>query len=82
MLTIKVLKQAAHYKIDLIDFYNTYFLSLSRFASSNKMGRKCCVPECKTGYASAEKDPIISTHSIPSNPELRQQWIRNIPRQD
>lgn len=44
------------------------------------MTRKCCVPGCNSNYKSA-KENIKSTFSFP-NSELRQQWIRKIPRKD
>ena len=50
------------------------------------MGKKCCVPECKSGYAStsAESEAVKpSMHRFPiENIDLRNQWIRNIPRKD
>ena len=47
------------------------------------MGFKCCVPECRTGYDGPPGASNLSMHMFPSKePDLRQQWIRNIHRDD
>ena len=62
------------------------------------MGRKCCVPESKSGYASVAKAAAASTedsaesetsepdkisfHGFPKNETVKQMWIRSIPRKD
>ena len=45
------------------------------------MGRKCCVPKCKSGYASAKPGSNkISFFSIPSDPDLKEKWKIRIQR--
>ncbi|KAH8028523.1 hypothetical protein HPB51_017649 [Rhipicephalus microplus] len=40
----------------------------------------CCVPRCKS--SSKQRTPGISFHEIPSDPELRAQWLNVISRDD
>ena len=40
------------------------------------MGFKCCVPDCKSGYASQKEK--VTFFSFPSNPTMRNKWIRLI----
>ena len=46
------------------------------------MGKKCCVPKCKSGYDSVTFDPPIkiSFHAFPPDSELRSEWKINISR--
>ena len=46
------------------------------------MGKKCCVPKCKSGYDSVTFDPSIkiSFHAFPLDSELRSEWKINISR--
>lgn len=46
------------------------------------MGKKCCVPKCKSGYDSVTFDPSIkiSFHAFPPDSELRSEWKINISR--
>ena len=44
------------------------------------MGYKCCVPGCNSNYESAGKEGKCSTFSFPSDVIIREQWLRNIPR--
>ena len=47
------------------------------------MGYKCCVPGCKSNYDSVSKDgnqKSVSTFGFPKDEQIRQPWIRNIPR--
>ena len=47
------------------------------------MGRTCCAPGCRTGYASApKKDPTVSLHTFPKDEARLQQWLKAIPRAD
>ena len=47
------------------------------------MGRKCCVPGCKSGYYSVpEPKPNISFLSFPNDPDLRNKWLLAIGRPD
>ncbi|XP_078050225.1 uncharacterized protein LOC144476832 isoform X2 [Augochlora pura] len=39
------------------------------------MGRMCCVINCKEKYSSATN---VSFHQLPTNPDLRKQWIQTI----
>ena len=46
------------------------------------MGWKCCVPECRSGYREAPQGSNgVTFHKFPNDPDLKQQWIRNILRQ-
>jgi hypothetical protein len=47
------------------------------------MPEKCCVPECRSNYLSEKKD-YVSMFKFPSlkRAELRDKWLRNIPRKD
>jgi len=42
----------------------------------------CCVPGCKTGYRSNKNPEKIATFQFPKDKNLRQKWIRAIPRKD
>ena len=58
------------------------------------MGRKCCVPNCNTGYqkpspllgggyAGVHKPEGVTVHSFPLvNEELKAKWLKAIPRKD
>ena len=47
------------------------------------MGRKCTVPECKSGYNPEPPGaPKISMHLFPKDNELKQKWIRAIHREE
>ena len=39
--------------------------------------RYCCIPQCDSN---SRKNPEISFHKIPKNPELRKKWIRLLKR--
>ncbi len=45
------------------------------------MGYKCCVPGCKSNYESAGKGGQCSTFGFPKESNIKQQWLRNIPRE-
>ncbi|QQP35180.1 Putative LOC101234561, partial [Caligus rogercresseyi] len=45
------------------------------------MVNKCCVPQCQTGYNN-HKDPGVSCHHFPADPDLRQAWKAAIPREN
>lgn len=47
---------------------------------SINMGKKCCAPNCRSGYSSCETKFRI--HVFPKNEELRQKWVRAVPRKD
>jgi len=40
----------------------------------------CCVPKCNTGYKSNKSKEKIALFKFPEDNDLRQQWIRAIPR--
>lgn len=44
------------------------------------MGRKCFVPNCRSGYASCREK--ASLFSPPRDPERLEIWKKNIPRDD
>ena len=47
------------------------------------MEYKCCVPGCKLNYDSVSKDgnqKSVSTFGFQKDEQIRQQWIKNIPR--
>ena len=47
------------------------------------MEYKCCVPGYKSNYDSVSKDgnqKSVSTFGFPKDEQIRQQWIKNIPR--
>ena len=46
------------------------------------MGWKCCVPNCRSGYESKTDNSTekMSYFSFPSDPNLRAQWTKAIPR--
>ena len=43
------------------------------------MGRKCVAPACTSGYAS-NRDEKKSVFTFPKDNEMRQKWIRAVPR--
>ena len=45
------------------------------------MGRKCSVPECKSGYTKVDS-PGPSVHVFPKDADLRQKWVRAIHRDE
>lgn len=48
---------------------------------AKKMPDKCCVPNCNANYASTEQG-YTTVFRFPSDPNLRQEWIRKIPRKN
>ena len=49
------------------------------------MGRKCCVPNCRSGYlvkndSSSEEKRKLAVFSLPKHEDIRRKWIRPIPR--
>ena len=44
------------------------------------MPRRCCVPRCTSNYDSCKNDGLVSTFSFPNEENLRQSWVRAIPR--
>lgn len=45
------------------------------------MPAKCCVPGCKSNYASnKESNGYVTTFKFPTNEALRMKWIQSIPR--
>ena len=48
------------------------------------MPRHCAVPGCKTNYTSTTKTdgPKTTTFSFPKDDELKEKWLRAIPRKD
>ena len=54
-----------------------------------RMGRKCVVPFCRSGYASQKKNnesnpeqSKVSVFKFPLNDELKKRWIASIPREN
>ena len=45
------------------------------------MGRKCCVPGCKSGYGTVGNGAVM-IHRFPQDENLRKTWIRAIPRDE
>jgi len=43
---------------------------------------KCSAFGCKGGYDSHVTDKNVTFHTFPTNPEMRENWIRANPRQD
>ena len=43
-----------------------------------KMGRKCCVPGCRTNY---EDESKFSVFTFPKDDDLKRKWLRQIPRE-
>lgn len=41
------------------------------------MGRKCCVPGCRTGYDAGDRTPV---YRLPKDQVERSRWIQAIPR--
>ena len=42
------------------------------------MGRKCSVPECRSGYDPPKPgEPKLSFHAFPKQPDMKRQWERN-----
>ncbi len=37
---------------------------------------------CKTGYGKEKPPPGVSRHVFPKNPEMKERWIKAIPRSD
>ena len=62
------------------------------FSDCYKMGWKCCVPECRSGYKDTKENPSnenkyvgeikLSFHTFPADPDLKNVWIKNIERPD
>lgn len=46
------------------------------------MPDKCCVPGCSSNYASDKTNNYIQVFRFPKDPELKKQWIKNIPRDE
>ena len=44
------------------------------------MPDKCCVPECRSNYKGEVYTTVFQFPSQIQNPELREKWIRSIPR--
>ena len=44
-----------------------------------KMGRKCTVMNCKTGYDSQKNQPHIMVYGFPSDPDECRKWVAMIP---
>ena len=44
------------------------------------MGKKCSVPNCKSGYATNTSKTKISFHAFPPDPDLRNVWKINVRR--
>ena len=42
----------------------------------------CCIPGCNTGYRSNASKEKISLYKFPKDENMRQKWIRAIPRKD
>ena len=59
---------------------NPKFKSQSRILYQHKMGKKCSVPNCKSGYATNTSKTKISFHSFPPDPDLRNVWKINVGR--
>ena len=49
-------------------------------AKLHKMGKKCCVPKCTSGYATSSERRTQFT--FPRDEELRNKWIAAIRRKD
>ena len=46
------------------------------------MGKKCSVPNCKSGYYESGKSKNISFHSFPLDPDLQNRWEKIIWKSD
>ena len=46
------------------------------------MVNKCCVPKCRTGLSSNINNEKVFRHRFPTDGNMMQQWIRNIPRKN
>lgn len=46
------------------------------------MPRKCCVPNCKSGYDSTPGEKKPRMFCGPVDPELQKKWEQHIPRAD
>ena len=45
------------------------------------MPKHCCVPGCRSNYASTSKEEgYVSVFKFPSDEKRKDEWIRNIPR--
>ena len=48
------------------------------------MGKKCCVPNCRSGYAENKKAGLewqkVSIFSFPQDVKMCRKWARAIPR--
>ena len=52
---------------------------ISKNSENYKMGKRCSVPNCKSGYATATKSQTkISFHVFPPDPDLRNEWKINV----
>ena len=48
-----------------------------------KMGKKCCVPGCKSGYDSVKPErEKVSFFMFPMDTDIRNEWIQKIQRPD
>uniref|UniRef100_A0A0K2TVM1 THAP domain containing, apoptosis associated protein 2 [Latimeria chalumnae] n=2 Tax=Lepeophtheirus salmonis TaxID=72036 RepID=A0A0K2TVM1_LEPSM len=46
------------------------------------MGRKCSVPNCRSGYIGSNTLKGISFHALPRDPERKTHWLNVIPRKN
>ena len=51
--------------------------NLNAVPSSRKWKRYCCVPKCDNNN---RKNPELSCHKIPKNPELKKKWVQVLKR--
>ena len=61
--------------------YNLSNLNCLHYQHLGTMPHTCCVPRCNSGYRSCT-DTNYAMFRFPKNPDMKQKWLRAIPREN